>query len=61
MYNRFSSNANSKHGIDHNLMLSSIQSPTSAIPIWELLKTTEKEYNAKYNPNAVLIPHSSPK
>ena len=60
MYNRFSSNANSKHGFDHS-MISSIQSPTNAIPIWELLKLTEKEYNAKYNPNAGLIPHSSPK
>ena len=60
MYNRFSSNANSKHGFDHS-MISSIQSPTSAIPIWELLKMTEKEYTAKYNPNAGLIPHSSPK
>ena len=59
MYNRFSSNANSKHGFDHS-MISSIQS-SNAVPIWELLKITEKEYNEKYNPNAVLIPHSSPK
>ena len=27
----------------------------------EEVKMTEKEYNAKYNPNAVLTPHSSPK
>ena len=60
MYNRFSPNTTSKHGFDHS-MISSIQSPTNAIPIWELLKITEKEYNSKYNPNAVLIPHSSPK
>ena len=59
MYNRFSSNANSKHGFDHS-MISSVQS-SNAVPIWELLKITEKEYNEKYNPNAVLIPHSSPK
>ena len=59
MYNRFSSNANSKHGFDHS-MISSDQS-SNAVPIWELLKITEKEYNEKYNPNAVLIPHSSPK
>ena len=60
MYNRFSPNPTSKHGFDHT-MISSIQSPANAIPLWELLKITEKEYNAKYNPNAILIPHSSPK
>ena len=61
MYDRFSLNPTSKHDVDHNPMISSIQSPFNAIPIWELLKMTENEYNAKYNPNAVIIPHSSPK
>ena len=54
MYNRFSPNPTSKHGFDHS-MISSIQSPTNAIPIWELLKITEKEYNAKYNPLPIQI------
>ena len=58
MYNRFSLNPTSKHGFDHS-MISSIQSPTNAIPIWELLKISEKEYYAKYNP--LPIPHASPK
>ena len=57
MYNRFSSNPNSKHGFDHSV-ISSNQS-SNAVPIWEILKMTEKEYNAKYNPS--VIPHSSPK
>ena len=57
MYNRFSSNPNSKHGFDHSVISSSQGS--NAVPIWEILKMTEKEYNAKYNPS--IIPHSSPK
>ena len=57
MYNRFSSNPNSKHGFDHSV-ISSNQS-LNAVPIWEILKMTEKEYNAKFNPP--VIPHASPK
>ena len=57
MYDRFSSNPNSKHGFDHSVISSSQTS--NAVPIWEILKMTEKEYNAKYNP--AVIPHSSPK
>ena len=57
MYNRFSSNPNSKHGFDHSVISSSQAS--NAVPIWEILKMTEKEYNAKYNPS--IITHASPK
>ena len=57
MYNRFSSNANSKHGFDHS-MISSVQS-SNAVPIWEILQISEKEYNEKYNP--LPVPHASPK
>ena len=57
MYNRFSSNPNSKHGFDHSV-ISSNQS-SNAVLIWEILKISEKEYNAKYNPP--LITHASPK
>ena len=28
-------------------------SMAGAVPIWELLNITEKEYNLKYNPNPV--------
>ena len=63
MYNRFSSNANSKHGFDHS-MISSVQS-SNAVPIWEILQISEKEYNEKYNPLPVPVtlpvPHASPK
>ena len=58
MYNRFSSNANSKHDFDHSI-ISSVQS-SYAIPTWEILKISEKEYNSKYDPVPV-IPHASPK
>ena len=58
MYNRFSSNPNSKHEFDHSV-ISSVQS-SNAVPIWEILKISEKEYNSKYNPVPV-IPHASPK
>ena len=57
MYNRFSSSPNSKHGFDH--VISSNQS-SNAVPIWEILKISEKEYNLKYNLVPV-IPHASPK
>ena len=57
MYNRFTSNPNSKHGLDHSVTSSSQTS--NAVPIWEILKMTEIEYNAKYNPP--LITHASPK
>ena len=57
MYNRFSSNPNSKHGFDHSVISSNL---SNSVPIWEILKMTEKEYNLKYNPVPV-IPHSSPK
>ena len=63
MYNRFSSNANSKHGFDHS-MISSVQS-SNAVPIWEILQISEKEYNEKYNPLPVPVSlpilHASPK
>ena len=39
MYNRFSSNPNSKHGFDHSI-ISSPQA-SNAVPIWEILKMTE--------------------
>ena len=58
MYNRFSPNPTSKHGVDHS-MVSSIQNLSNAVPIWEILKMAEEEYNAKYNPP--LITHASPK
>ena len=58
MYNRFSSNPNSKHEFNHSV-ISSVQS-SNAVPIWEILKISEKEYNSKYNPVPV-IPHASPK
>ena len=58
MYNRFSSNPNSKHGFDHSVISSNLSS--NAVPIWEILKISEQEYNLKYNPVPV-IPHSSPK
>ena len=57
MYNRFSSNPNSKHGFDHSVISSNL---SNSVPIWEILKMTEKEYNLKYNPVPV-IPHASPK
>ena len=47
MYNRFSPNLNSKHGLDHSLI--SNNTPYNAIPVWQLLKMTELEYNSKYN------------
>ena len=63
MYNRFSPNLNSKHGLDHSLI--SNNTPYNAIPVWQLLKMTEPEYNAKYNVPAPvsnpIIPHASPK
>ena len=59
MYNRFSTTSTSKHGVDHSL-ISSIQNSSNAVPIWEILQITEKEYNSKYNPVPV-IPHASPK
>ena len=58
MFNRFSSNPNSKHEFNHSV-ISSVQS-SNAVPIWEILKISEKEYNSKYNPVPV-IPHASPK
>ena len=63
MYNRFSSNANSKQGFDHS-MISSVQS-SNAVPIWEILQISEKEYNEKYNPLLPVpvplpISHASP-
>ena len=58
MYNRFSSNPNSKHGFDHSIISSPQNS--NAVPIWEILKISEQEYNLKYNPVPV-IPHASPK
>ena len=46
MYNRFSSNPNSKHGSDHSI-ISSPQA-SNAVPIWEILKLPEKiDTNAK--------------
>ena len=63
MYNRFSSNASSKRGFDHSI-ISSVQS-LIAVPIWEILQISEKEYNEKYNPLPVPVPvpilHASPK
>ena len=58
MFNRFSSNPNSKHEFNHSV-ISSVQS-SNAVPIWKILKMSEKEYNSKYNPVPV-IPHASPK
>ena len=58
MYNRFSSNPNSKHGFNHSV-ISSVQS-SNAVPIWEILKISEQEYNLKYN-SVPVIPHASPK
>ena len=63
MYNRFSPNLNSKHGLDHSLI--SNNTPYNAIPVWQLLKMTEPEYNSKYNISTPVsnpvIPHASPK
>ena len=63
MYNRFSPNTTSKHGFDHS-MISSVQS-SNAVPIWEILQISEKEYNEKYNPLPVPVSlpilHASPK
>ena len=67
MHNRFSTTHNpSKHGIDHSIVVSKTTCPYNAIPVWELLKMSESEYNAKYNPISIStpvpeIPHSSPK
>ena len=67
MHNRFSTTHNpSKHGIDHSIVVSKT-CPYNAIPVWELLKMSETEYNAKYNspvPISTPVPeiqHSSPK
>ena len=66
MHNRFSTTpVPSKHGVDHSIMISK-SCPYNAVPVWELLKMTEIEYNAKYNPVNIPvpvpeIPHSSPK
>ena len=62
MHNRFSTTPiPSKHGVDHSIMISK-SCPYNAVPVWVLLKMTEIEYNAKYNPPPVPeIPHSSPK
>ena len=66
MHNRFSTTPiPSKHGVDHSIMISK-SCPYNAIPVWELLKISETEYNAKYNPVPIStpvpeIPHSSPK
>ena len=66
MHNRFSTTHNpSKHGIDHSIVVSKT-CPYNAVPIWELLKMTEIEYTAKYNPVPIStsvpeIQHSSPK
>ena len=56
MCNRFSTTSTLKHGIDHS-MVSSIQNSSNAVPIWNILIMTEKEYNAKCNPP--LITHAS--
>ena len=66
MRNRFSTTPiPSKHGVDHSIMISK-SCPYNAIPVWELLKMSETEYNAKYNPVPISTPvpeiqHSSPK
>ena len=62
MHNRFSTTPiPSKHGDDHSIMISK-SCPYNSVPVWVLLKMTEIEYNAKYNPPPVPeIPHSSPK
>ena len=66
MHNRFSTAPiNSKHGVDHSTVVSKT-CPYNAIAVWELLKMTETEYNAKYNPVPIStsvpeIQHSSPK
>ena len=66
MHNRFSTTpVPSKHGVDHSIMISK-SCPYNAVPVWELLKMTEIEYNAKYNPVNIPvpvpeIPHSFPK
>ena len=65
MHNRFSTTPVSKHSVDHSVMISET-CPFNTVPVWELLKMSETEYNAKYNsipiPVPVLeIPHSSPK
>ena len=53
MYNKFSKSNISKLGsqnINHASGLTPIKESglSSAIPIWELLKITEEEYNSKY-------------
>ena len=54
MYNKFSKSNTSKLGsqsINHASGLSPIMESnleSSAIPIWELLKITEEEYDSKY-------------
>ena len=66
MHNRFSTTpVPSKHGVDHSIVVSKT-CPYNAVPIWELLKMTEIEYTAKYNPVPIStsvpeIQHSSPK
>ena len=66
MHNRFSTTpTNSKHGVDHSIVVSKT-CLYNAVPVWELLKMTEIEYNTKYNPVPIPapvpeIPHSSPK
>ena len=66
MHNRFSTtHVPSKHGIDHSIVVSKT-CPYNAIPVWELLKMSETEYNAKYNhvPISTPVPeiqNSSPK
>ena len=66
MHNRFSTTPiNSKHGVDHSIVVSKT-CPYNAVPVWELLKMTEIEYNTKYNPVPIStsipeIPHSSSK
>ena len=56
MHNRFSTTpVSSKHGVDHSIVVSKT-CPYNAIPVWELLKMSETDYNAKYNP----VPISTP-
>ena len=55
MHNRFSTTLPSKHGFDHSIVVSKT-CPYNAIPVWELLKMSETEYNAKYNHVSISTP-----
>ena len=43
MYNRFSSNSYTKHGVDHSIKISSDRT-SNALPIFQILQMSESDF-----------------